>query len=198
MIIGIDEAGRGALAGPVVAGAVIKPVNEGGCCPVQIADSKLLSWKKREEAYDWILGYCVWGVGVVSASRIDAVGIKVANHEAMQMALGMCLEKLEKPLDTLKILVDGRDKYRFDYPSEDIVGGDGKIWEIGAASIVAKVSRDRIMEDLGERYPRFMFGNNKGYGAKEHYDLLDEGICCEVHRKTYDPLKTFLTQGRLF
>lgn len=210
MIIGVDEAGRGALAGPVVAGAVFY-ARDPALYPVLVTDSKKLSVVQRQKAYDWITKHCVWGVGLSSAQVIDKKGIKAANHAAMQMAVAECVKgmsdyankkspksPLKRGLRDLKLMVDGRDQFVFDHPSEDIVGGDAKVWEIGAASIVAKVTRDRLMREADRNFPEFGFADHKGYGTELHRALLERGQYCEEHRKSYDPLKTFLLQGSLF
>ena len=188
IIAGIDEAGRGALAGPVVAAAVILPED----FEVPVQDSKQVPAEKRVILYAEIMRVCDVGVGVVSAERIDVIGIKKANHEAMKIAVS----KLEK-IPT-QLLIDGRDRYYFEIPSEDIVKGDEKIPAISAASIIAKVTRDEMMDQYDQQYPQFEFRNNRGYGSQKHLELINDEIYTPIHRKCYDPLKTLLTQGRLF
>lgn len=210
MIIGLDEAGRGALAGPVVAGAVLEITNDelrmtsDGVFDL-IKDSKKLTDSQRRQAYDWLLKHVRYGVGVVSAKEIDELGIKPATEKAMNLALSELLSKNPLPAPPsgrgdkgVKLLVDGRDGFSFPYLSEDIVKGDEKILEISAASIIAKVTRDDYMIKLDTQYPQFGFAGHKGYGAAHHYQLLDQGQYCPEHRTTYDPLKTWLNQGRLF
>ncbi len=185
---GVDEAGRGALAGPVVAAAVI----DSSKFLDLIQDSKKLTDTQRRECFLWIKEHCDYGIGVVEAEEIDKIGIKKATEKAMNMAVSKLTQKPEK------LLVDGRDKFNFEISSEDIVRGDETEPCISAASIIAKVTRDDLMIELDKKHPTFNFLENKGYGTKPHYKLLDEGIYCDVHRKTYDPLKTWLNQGRLF
>jgi len=200
MIIGIDEAGRGALAGPVVAGAVgFSQTLSAQNCEVfkLIKDSKKLSDAQRREAYDWLIHHVPFGVGIASSEQIDVLGIKPANEQAMNLALESLLQKNTK-IDDIELQIDGRDKFKFPYPSEDIVKGDEKVLQISAASIIAKVTRDDLMIELDKQYPEFGFASHKGYGAAEHYSLLEQGIHCLQHRKSYDPLKTWLNQGRLF
>jgi len=202
MIIGIDEAGRGALAGPVVAGAAcfVVPLSVKNCSVLSlITDSKKLTDTQRREVESWLKENIIYGVGVVSAAQIDELGIKPANELAMNQALGKVLDQLtsEQKKD-LQLQIDGRDKFKFPLPSEDIVKGDEKVLEISAASIMAKVTRDDYMIALAKTEPQFGFETHKGYGATSHYKLLDEGIYCAEHRKSYDPLKTWLNQGRLF
>lgn len=193
IVAGVDEAGRGALAGPVVAAAVIDikqllVISK----KLGIKDSKVLTEPQRKEAYKWITENCDFGVGMVSADEIDKIGIKKANNKAMQMAV----HKLCKTPDELWI--DGRDRFTFDIPSKDFVKGDAKYLCISAASIIAKVTRDGLMEEYGATYPEFGFENHKGYGAATHLELLQKEIYSPIHRKSYDPLRTILTQGKLF
>lgn len=202
MIIGIDEAGRGALAGPVVAGAVCvaQSLSTANCSALNlITDSKKLTDAQRRQAFDWLEQNVIFGVGVVGAKTIDEIGIKPANELAMNSALAGVLDKLKSSeKKDIQLQIDGRDNFNFPHPSEDIVKGDEKVLEISAASIIAKVTRDDLMIELDERYPEFGFAGHKGYGAETHYKLLDQGIYCAEHRKSYDPLKTWLNQGRLF
>ncbi len=190
-IAGVDEAGRGPLAGPVVAGAVMFLEKDKIDTSI-FKDSKTCSSYKIKKLYNIIVQYCDWGVGIVSATEIDRIGIKKATEKAMNIAVG----QLQYQPNLLQ--VDGRDGFQFQYPSEDIVKGDTKIPEISAASIVAKYTRDEIMRDHADQYPEFDFQNNMGYGTEKHRKLLDQGIYCPIHRKSYEPLKTFLLQGRLF
>ena len=188
-IAGLDEAGRGALAGPVVAAVVVEnPEFDFRCCK----DSKILTQKAREALFETITAACTWGVGVVEASEIDAINIKKATHRAMQRAL----KKLEIPPQEL--LIDGNDGFRFTIPSRDIIHGDSLCPVISAASIIAKVWRDRLMCDLDKQYPIFDFATHKGYGTQDHRDLLEQEIYCPEHRRTYEPLKTILVQQKLF
>ena len=202
MIIGIDEAGRGALAGPVVAGAVaFKSSVTQNNCPVffLIKDSKKLTDAQRREAFAWLVENVVFGVESIGAAQIDEIGIKPANHLAMQSALAQVCDQLSADeLEVAQVQVDGGDGFTFDYPSEDIVKGDEKVLEISAASIIAKVTRDDYMIEAMKRFPDFDFAAHKGYGAARHVALIEDGIYCEEHRKSYEPLRTWLHQGRLF
>lgn len=189
IIAGVDEAGRGALAGPVVAGAVILPKKY----PKELfADSKVLTKTQREQAFAWIEKNCVWAAGEATAQEIDELGIKPATNLAMKRTV----KKLKQKPDHL--YVDGRDRFVFSIPSTDFVKGDALHPVISAASIVAKVIRDQKMCELAEKFCRYNFERNKGYGTKFHVQQLESVGHCEVHRKTYDPLKTMLIQTKLF
>ncbi len=179
VIAGIDEAGRGAIAGPVVAGACILPRKKD--LPSFIKDSKLLSPKERETAFKWIKDNCSWGVGIVTACEIDKLRILDATEKAMQRAVAS-LSKQTKPT---YLLVDGRDKFWFDYPHSSIIDGDETEPCIAAASIVAKVTRDRIMLKHEEIFPQYDFKCNKGYGTPEHFDLVKSRGPSVIHRQTF-------------
>lgn len=183
MICGIDEAGRGPLAGPVVAGACILPKD------VQILylnDSKKLSAKKRESLYDEICEKAVaFGVGIVPQERIDEINILQATYEAMQQAVA----KLSVTPDLL--LVDAVTVPRMPMKQVGIIKGDAKSVSIAAASILAKVTRDRMMEQLDEVYPEYGFAQNKGYGSAAHIQAIKEYGPCPIHRTTF--IKNFIT-----
>lgn len=176
-IAGVDEAGRGPLAGPVFAAAVILPENiyiEG------INDSKKLSEKKREQLFDVICekaaAYCI---AEVSEKQIDEINILNATFEAMN-----------KAVDGLKIrpdyvLIDGNRINGMKIPHETIVKGDAKSISVAAASILAKVSRDRLMYKMAEKYPEYGFDKHKGYGTKAHCDAILKYGPCEIHRTTF-------------
>lgn len=176
-ICGIDEVGRGPLAGPVVAGAVILPKN---CDILYINDSKKLSEKKREELYDVIMEKAVAvGLGYSTPERIDEINILQATYEAMRQAIG----KLSVKPDLL--LNDAVTIPKVDIRQVPIIKGDAKSISIGAASIVAKVTRDRLMVQYDEVYPEYGFASNKGYGAQIHIDALKKYGPCPIHRKTF-------------
>lgn len=189
IVAGVDEAGRGCLAGPVVAAAVILPKN---FSKKILADSKKLSEEQREEAFIEIERHAVFGVGEVAAIEIDKIGIKKATNVAMKIAV----EQL-KPCPH-ELWIDGRDGFRFEIPSKDFVRGDAKYPEISAASIVAKVWRDRLMREFSKKYPGYSFGNHKGYGTLHHIRKLLRLRPTAIHRKSFEPLKTWSVQGRLF
>ncbi|MCI8282563.1 MAG: ribonuclease HII [Lachnospiraceae bacterium] len=176
-VCGVDEAGRGPLAGPVVAGAVILP---GGCDILYINDSKKLSEKKREELYDVILKQAVAvGVGMASPRRIDEVNILNATYEAMQEAI----QKLSQAPDIL--LNDAVTIPGISILQVPIIKGDAKSISIGAASIIAKVTRDRIMEQYHKEMPEYGFASNKGYGTKDHIQALKTYGACPIHRASF-------------
>ena len=176
-ICGIDEAGRGPLAGPVVAGAVILPK---GKRILYVNDSKKLSEKKREMLYDVILNEAVSvGVGIVSPERIDEINILNATYEAMHQAIN----NLGVTPDIL--LNDAVDIPGIDIKQVPIIKGDAKSLSIASASIIAKVTRDRLMYSYDELYPEYGFAKHKGYGTKQHRDALAEYGPCPIHRKTF-------------
>ena len=177
MICGIDEAGRGPLAGPVVAGAVILPKN---CEILYLNDSKQLSAEKREQLYDVILEHAVAvGIGIVSPQRIDEINILQATYEAMRQAI----EKLNPQPAVL--LNDAVRIPQVAIQQVPIIKGDAKSVSIAAASIVAKVTRDRMMEQYEEVFPGYGFARNKGYGSKEHIEALQTMGPTAIHRRSF-------------
>lgn len=178
-IVGIDEAGRGALAGPVIAAACILIPHKK--YPVRIDDSKKLSVIERDASYDWITSECVYGIGSVEASEIDRIGILAATEIAMQQAVSQ-VAAVER---NLYLLVDGRDAFWFDHPHSSIIRGDASEKCIGAASIIAKVTRDRRMILLHEEFPQYGFAIHKGYGTPEHYAAISQHGLLPLHRKTF-------------
>ena len=176
-ICGIDEVGRGPLAGPVVAGAVILPKD---CDILYINDSKKLSEKKREELYDIIMEQAVAvGIGCSTPERIDEINILQATYEAMREAIS----KLEPVPDLL--LNDAVTIPQVENRQVPIIKGDAKSISIGAASIVAKVTRDRLMVQYDEIYPEYGFASHKGYGAQAHVDALRRYGPCPIHRRSF-------------
>ena len=177
MICGIDEAGRGPWVGPVVAGAVILPKD---CDILYINDSKKLSEAKREELYEVIKEKAVaWAVGVVSEKRIDEINILQATYEAMREAIS----KLKVQPDLL--LNDAVIIPKVDLPQVKIIKGDEKSASIGAASIMAKVTRDRMLIEYDKLYPEFKFAKNKGYGTKDHIEALLKYGPTPIHRRSF-------------
>lgn len=177
LICGIDEAGRGPLAGPVVAGAVILPKD---CDILYINDSKQLSPAKREELYEVIMEKAVAaGIGVVGPQRIDEINILQATYEAMREAI----RKLDPQPDLL--LNDAVSIPQVAIPQVPIIKGDAKSISIGAASIIAKVTRDRMMVEYDKAMPEYGFASNKGYGSKEHIEALKQYGPTPIHRATF-------------
>ena len=182
-ICGIDEVGRGPLAGPVVAGAVILPKD---CDILYINDSKKLSEKKREELYDIIMEKALAvGIGYASPERIDEINILQATYEAMREAIS----KLSISPDIL--LNDAVTIPGIECKQVPIIKGDAKSISIGAASIVAKVTRDRLMVEYDTIFPAYGFASNKGYGAVVHLEALKKYGPTPIHRKSF--IKNFVT-----
>ena len=176
-ICGIDEVGRGPLAGPVCAGAVILPKD---CDILYINDSKQLSAKKRDELYEEITKKAVaWKIFYIDHNVIDEINILNATYEAMRNAIN----GLQVKPDLL--LNDAVNIPEVSIPQVPIIKGDAKSASIAAASIVAKVSRDRLMEEYDRKYPEYGFAKNKGYGTKEHMDAIKKYGPCEIHRLSF-------------
>ena len=146
-----------------------------------IADSKVLSANEREHSYQWIVAHCAFGVGIVSEAVIDDRGIMFANQTAMLMAL----EDLRNKIAVTELLIDGRDPYHFPLPHRSIIRGDQSEPAIAAASIVAKVTRDRLMREYEKDFPLYEFAKHKGYGSGEHMALIEKHGPCSLHRKTF-------------
>ena len=181
-ICGVDEVGCGPLAGPVVSAAVILPKD---CDILYLNDSKKLSENKREEIFDEIMEKAVSvGVGFATPERIDEINIRQADFEAMRMALS----KLSVEPDF--IMVDGYPIGGIDKKQISIVKGDAKSASIAAASIIAKVTRDRLMSEYDEVFPGYGFASNKGYGSAEHIQAIKEKGPTPIHRKTF--IKNFV------
>ncbi len=176
-ICGVDEAGRGPLAGPVYAAAVILPF---GTEIDGLNDSKKLSEKKRDELFDVINKVAISvSVGVASEKEIDEINILNATFLAMKRAvLG-----LEIPADYA--IIDGNRAPNLEIPAETVVKGDGKVMSVAAASIIAKVSRDRFMLKMAEQYPEYQFEKHKGYGTKLHYEMIEKYGVSPIHRKSF-------------
>ncbi|HLI49166.1 MAG TPA: ribonuclease HII [Chthonomonas sp.] len=188
-IVGIDEAGRGCLAGPVVAACVLLPFE---WLPEGLNDSKQLTPSEREKLYEAITrGARGWGVGVVEAERIDAINILKATHEAMRSALAA----LPKGLFPDLALIDGLPVQPFPIAQKALVRGDARSASIAAASIVAKVTRDRLMCSLDALFPGYGFAQHKGYATREHIRALQTLGPCALHRRSFRPVVEAL-QGR--
>ncbi len=177
VICGVDEAGRGPLAGPVFTAAVILPDN---CDIVGLNDSKKLSEKKREALFEQIkIKAIAYSIISVDEKKIDTVNILNATMDGMFKAV--------KSLDITPdlVLIDGNKVPQGLENAKYVIGGDAKYACIAAASILAKVSRDRFMLEMAEKYPQYKFEKHKGYGTKLHYEMLDKYGPCEIHRKTF-------------
>lgn len=181
IICGVDEAGRGPLAGPVCAAAVILPR---GLEIPGLTDSKKLSDKKRRELFPVIQQEALaYGIGYASCQEIDEINILQATFLAMERALG------QLTLAPDLVLIDGNRAKDFGLPVKTVVKGDSLSANIAAASVLAKVSRDNLMEQMAEQYPQYGFEIHKGYGTKAHYAALREHGPCAIHRRTF--LKKF-------
>lgn len=179
IVAGVDEAGRGPLAGPVVASAVVLNPRR---IPKGLADSKMLAAARREELFEEILASADVAVCSMSAAAIDATDIRKATLEAMRRALSGLAARPDY------ILVDGRDLPRWEGPGEAVIKGDMLVCSIAAASIVAKVTRDRLMSRLGAAYPDYGFERHAGYGTAAHRAALAAVGPCPFHRFTFSPL----------
>jgi len=182
------------LAGPVVAGACHIPCSlflrkKGRWSPFLekqdpdciIADSKALEAEEREATYTWLTTHCAWGVGMADAAMIDRIGILEATQAAMQQALAMLAETITPTY----LLVDGRDAFWFDYPHSSIIRGDSLEPAIAAASILAKVTRDRLMIEVAKDLPHYGFEGHKGYASPTHIAAIKEHGASAMHRKSF-------------
>jgi len=184
IIAGVDEAGRGPWAGPVVAAAVV--INP-EFCPDGINDSKKLSREKRERLFDELINICDFGVGIVPEQFIDELNILGATKLAMRNAVEHLVRKPQI------VLVDGNQKFPLnDIEVHTVIKGDSKSLSIAAASIIAKVTRDRIMDDLHKEFPQYGWNSNSGYGTSAHIEALQKHGICKYHRKSYAPIKKLL------
>lgn len=189
-IVGVDEAGRGPLCGPVVAACCILPrdyKNE------HINDSKKLSEKKREIAYKEIIENALdYGIGIVDAKRIDEINIYEATKEAMHIAIS----KLKISYDL--ILTDAMKLQNEKVEVIPLIKGDAKCECIAAASIIAKVTRDHILEEYDKKYPQYGFKSHKGYGTKKHIEAVKQyGIIKDFHRESYEPIKSLIKNKQI-
>jgi ribonuclease HII len=187
LIAGVDEAGRGPLAGPVVAAAVIldpqKHIDG-------LADSKVLNERKRDSLFEAIkIDTLCWSVGIATVEEIDELNILQATLLAMQRAIN------DLAIQPDEVLIDGNCLPKLLMPAQAIVKGDSKVKAISAASIVAKVVRDKIMVDYHNLYPDYAFQFHKGYGTKQHLKEIDKFGFLPIHRKSFNPLRTILLQN---
>lgn len=200
-VVGLDEAGRGPLSGPVVAAAVlIKSIRKIRAKFVDIRDvkdSKKLSPKKREELYKILINHpqIKWGIGKASEKVIDKINILEATKLAMKRAVKNLEKKIKKKkrLNLIEFLIlDGRMKLDLDILQKSIIKADNKVFSCAAASIIAKVSRDRMMRRYGKKYPQYGFSKHKGYATKLHLKRLKKYGPCSIHRKSFRPVKKLL------
>jgi len=189
-IAGIDEAGRGPLAGPVVAAAVILPK---GWSHPDIKDSKCLSPKKRNELFQIITTQAIsWAIGIVDAQEIDRTNILKATIKAMEIAVKKLIPTPEY------LLIDGLHGVSVGVPQSCIPKGDSQSLLIASASIIAKVKRDKLMEEFHCIYPHYNFAKNKGYGTREHLNAISVYGCCPIHRKSFKGVAYHKGQEKLF
>jgi ribonuclease HII len=184
-IAGVDEAGRGPLAGPVVAAACILPV---GALFENLNDSKQLSAEERETLYAKITAHpqVIFGIGISEVKTIDKVNILQATFLAMKKAVAALSVQPDY------ILVDGNQAPSIEIPTEMLIQGDGLSVSIAAASILAKVTRDRMMDELDQKYPQYGFKQHKGYATEQHLGAIQKYGPCPIHRKSFDPVKSML------
>ncbi len=184
MPIGVDEAGRGSWAGPVVVGIT----NLNGHIIDGITDSKIIPEEKRERLFDSITNLCTYSIGSASSAEIDSLGIIKAENLAINRAIDNFPSKINF------LIIDGKDKWDLSIPYKTIVRGDKTISSISAASIIAKVWRDRYMRLSSLMYPVYLFEKNKGYGTKAHIRSLKEFGICLMHRKSYKPIINIISE----
>ena len=184
---GVDEVGRGPLIGPVVACCCILPLDfylEG------LTDSKKLSEKKRELFYDYIISNALsYGIGIISPEEIDEINIYEASKKAMMIAI----EEARKKCKLEHILIDAMP-LNIDIPTTSIIKGDLKSYTISAASVVAKVTRDRMMIELDKKYPMYGFKSHKGYPTKKHIEAIEKYGLIDGYRKSYGPIKDYINR----
>lgn len=183
LIIGVDEAGRGPLAGPVVAAAVLlKDFSFSN----RVDDSKKLTPARRKDAFLEIKDKSFYAIASVDQKKIDQINILQATILAMQQAISRLIKQLDsEKLKRIFILIDGNMRLKLDYPYQSIVAGDAKSLSIAAASILAKVTRDKIMDDYHKIYPAYGFMQHKGYPTQMHRDILKKIGPVEIHRKSF-------------
>lgn len=187
-VAGLDEAGRGAWAGPIVAGAILMEQPElkiPRAVRKIIRDSKLLLPHQRQTAWEFLNTNFQWAVGIVSHDEIDCLGIQAANQRAMELAAASLEVRPEF------LLVDGRG-FEFEIDYKNIIDGDYKVFCIAAASIIAKVARDRLLVVAAKNYPVYHFEQNKGYGTFAHYQALCQYGRCAIHRRSFLPMKNMV------
>ncbi|MEM6812249.1 MAG: ribonuclease HII [Pseudomonadota bacterium] len=184
-VCGIDEVGRGPLAGPVVAACVfIKPESQNEVFWAEITDSKKISAKKREILFDKIITHSLYGIAELSSLEVDRLNIHQATLEAMKLAYEMVADQLP---DDVMALVDGKFPPKLRCKTQTVIKGDSLSTSIGAASILAKVHRDRLMHQFHEEYPYYAWNSNAGYGTKAHMEGLQKYGLSPYHRLSFAP-----------
>lgn len=187
---GVDEVGRGPLVGPVVTACVVLPKDfrlEG------LTDSKKLTEKKREMFYDYIINNCIaYGIGECSPEEIDKYNIL----EATKIAMKKAIDKVKKQINLEYVLIDGNMKFDLDIPYLSIVKGDSKSISIAAASVVAKVTRDRMLIELDKKYPMYGFKDHKGYPTKKHIEAIYKYGLIDGYRKTFKPINDIVANQK--
>jgi ribonuclease HII len=189
-IAGADEAGRGPLAGPVVAGAAILPFDFSSPHFSQLNDSKQLTEATRAILYEELTANIEWGVGVVDAAKIDEINIRQASWLAMKTAVAA----LKTPPDF--VLIDGLPYDAGPWPYEALVKGDARSLSIAAASVIAKVTRDRLMLEYDKKFPNYGFARHKGYPSPQHLQALQKYGACPIHRQTFGPVRSLFNQQK--
>lgn len=190
LIGGVDEVGRGPLIGNVVASCCVLPKDfklDG------LNDSKKLSEKKRDEYYNYIIDNCIaYGIGKVGPDEIDKINIYEASRKAMMMAI----REVRKKVGLEHVLVDAMPLPDLDIPYTSIIKGDSKSISVAAASVIAKVTRDREMYELDKKYPNYGFCNHKGYPTKKHIEAINKFGLIDGYRKTYAPIENVINKNR--
>ncbi len=199
--IGIDEVGRGAWAGPIVGAAVWFPHKVNIPKKIYLRDSKVLTKDQRERASMFILQGSIYYIYSISSLMIDSLGIQKSNQILLRKCSNGIVRRIKAVKKSLfvkeqaKIFIDGRKICNIDFPNEYIEKGDSKYQVIAAASIIAKVERDRIMKEFSKKYPNYLFDRHVGYGTKQHQYTLDRYGPCPLHRKSYKPIKKVINRG---
>jgi len=195
IVFGIDEVGRGPLAGPVVAACVHIPQAARSLSFIKdIKDSKKISKPKLGKLYELITDHCDWAVAEISVDEIDDINILQASLKAMSLSF-QNISKPNKYSKAYHCLVDGNKMPQLPCSAATVIKGDGKSYSIAAASIVAKVTRDRIMRELHEEFPHYSWNTNAGYGSKAHLSGIDAHGITKYHRKSFAPVRNFIEYG---
>ncbi len=181
---GVDEVGRGPLIGPVVACCCVLPK---GFKLEGLTDSKKLTEKKRDEYYEYLIQNTIYGLGIIDAEKIDEVNI----YEATKLAMYEAINNVRKQIDLEYVLIDAMP-LDLDIPTTSIIKGDLKSITISAASVIAKVTRDKMLYDLDRKYPMYDFKHNVGYPTKKHLDAIEKYGIIPEHRRSYGPVKDYL------